>query len=158
MEKDDNQNFTVDPNFADPNEYESWNPRCNLEQSGDSAHKIDLADLMIFAEDVPWLWKACWLDIDQIQTTGIGSGEMLMMGDDFMGLEELRVSYEPMEQPELSIDQQINQLQDAIAFLEQIWMEDPLVQQEIDVQIWQAFMESVYQGLLELQTETVRIE
>ena len=60
MEKDDNQNFTVDPNFADPNEYESWNPRCNLEQSGDSEHKIDLADLAVFVEEVPWLWRACW--------------------------------------------------------------------------------------------------
>jgi hypothetical protein len=45
-----------------------------------------------------------------------------------------------------------------IVFLEKIWLEEPDIQQEIDVQIWQEFMDSVYQGLLDLQSIDVQIE
>ncbi len=86
------------------------------------------------------------------------AGDMLMMGGDFVGPDELQMSYEPMEQAELSIEEQISQLQDAIAFLEQIWLEDPDIQGEIDAEIWQDFMDSVYQSLLDLQTQEVQIE
>jgi hypothetical protein len=42
----------------DPN----WNPACNLDNTGNSANVIDLADLILFCEDAPqnWLWIACW--------------------------------------------------------------------------------------------------
>jgi len=86
------------------------------------------------------------------------AGDMLMMGGDFVGLEDLQFSCESSEQPEMSLEDQIIQLQEVIAFLEQIWMEDPLIQQEIDAKVWQDFMDSVYQSLLDLQTQEVQIE
>ena len=148
MEKDDNQNFSVDPNFADPNEYESWNPRCNLEQSGDSEHKIDLADLAVFVEEVPWLWRACWLDGEDLFRQIVGGGEgMSRRGNAILA-----------NQPEPSSKQKIADLVSIIVFLEKIWLEEPDIQQEIDVQIWQEFMDSVYQGLLDLQSIDVQIE
>jgi len=86
------------------------------------------------------------------------AGDMLMMGGDFVGLEDLQFSCESSEQPEMSLEDQIIQLQEVIAFLEQIWMEDPLIQGEIDAEIRQDFMDSVYQSLLDLQTQEVQIE
>jgi len=48
------------------------------------------------------------------------AGDMLMMGGDFVGLEDLQFSCESSEQPEMSLEDQIIQLQEVIAFLEQI--------------------------------------
>ena len=143
-----------DPNLADPNDFTNWNPIWDL--NGD--YTVGLPDLILFIDETPWLWKACWLDIDQIQMMGSGSGGMLMMSRGFMVPGKLHTVSEPIEQPELSIEGQISQLQDAIAFLEQIWMEDPLIQQEIDAKVWQDFMDAVYQGLIELQIRTVQIK
>jgi len=143
-----------DPNLIDPNDFIGWNPVWDL--NGD--YTVSLPDLILFTNETPWLWKACWLDIDQIQVMGSGGGDMLMMGGDFVGLEDLQFSCESSEQPEMSLEDQIIQLQEVIAFLEQIWMEDPLIQQEIDAKVWQDFMEAVYQGLIELQIRTVQIK
>lgn len=155
--------WMADPNLADPNLSEGWYEwkyRCNLDDTGDSIYTIDLADLMIFVEEIPWGWKACWLDLGELAMQQMASGgdEMLMMGDDFMGLEGMQFSSESSEQPEMSLEDQITQLQEAIAFLEQIWLEDPAIQQEIDPEVWQEFMEAVYQGLFELQTDGIQIE
>jgi hypothetical protein len=60
------------------------------------------------------------------------------------------------EQPivvEKSIVEQILDLESVIKFLEQIWMEDDQIQQEIDPQAWQEFIDSVYQSLLDLQSQ-----
>ena len=51
-----------DPNYGDPNDTIAWNSLCNLDDTGSSQYSIDLADLTVFVNDVPWLWKACWYD------------------------------------------------------------------------------------------------
>jgi hypothetical protein len=56
---------------------------------------------------------------------------------------------EPIE-AELSIEQQIADLQDAIAFLEEIWA-DEQVWGEIQAEDWQAVMDELYNSLTELQ-------
>ena len=45
-----------------PADIDSWNPLCNLDDTGNSQNIIDLADLTVFVNDVPWLWQACWYD------------------------------------------------------------------------------------------------
>ncbi len=47
-----------DPNFADPNEYENWNPMCSLDATGNSEYRIYLSDLLEFCKDQPqvMLW------------------------------------------------------------------------------------------------------
>ena len=42
-------------------------------------------------------------------------------------------------------------LEDMIEFLEEIWMEDPYIQQEIDEENWKEFMDKVYYSLDELK-------
>jgi hypothetical protein len=49
-------------------------------------------------------------------------------------------------------------LKDSIRFLEQIWLEEPDIQQGINAEDWQEFMKAVYQSLYDLQTESVQIE
>ena len=58
--------YRTDPNspgYITLGQREKWYPdghRFNIAAFGESEYSIDLADLMIFAEDVPWLWTACW--------------------------------------------------------------------------------------------------
>ena len=59
---------------------------------------------------------------------------------------------------EKSVQEQMFDLASAIVFLEQIWLEEPDLQQEIDAEAWQEFMDSVYQNLLDLQTGTIQIK
>lgn len=147
-----------DPNLSDPNETCNWNPLCNLDKTGDSAYVIDLADLEAFVFDVPWCWKACWRDLEDPQMMMAGGGdEMLMMSIDFMEFGSLQTLSEPT-QPELSVEDQIAQLEDSIVFLARIWLEEPDIQQQISSEDWQEFMGTVYQSWLDLQTQSVQIE
>ena len=58
--------YYTDPNspgYITPAQLAAWYPdghRFNVAAFGDSEYAIDLADLMVFLEDVPWLWVACW--------------------------------------------------------------------------------------------------
>jgi uncharacterized repeat protein (TIGR01451 family) len=146
----------TDPNLIDPNDFIGWNPVWDL----DGDYAVGLQDLVLFAQETPWLWTACWLDIESLtlpQMASVGE-EILMRSGNFVGLEDLQVSYETMKQPALSVDQQISQLQEAIAFLEQLWREDPAIQQVIDAEAWQEFMKTLHQGLFELRTGGVCTE
>jgi uncharacterized repeat protein (TIGR01451 family) len=150
----------ADPNLSDPNASEGWYEwkyQCNVNTEGDSAYTVDFADFLTFV-DAPWLWRASWLpESDTVETQELmfdGGEEMLLMGGDFM-----QMMAEPVVlQPEPTIEEQVLQLQDAIAFLEQIWLEEPDLQQEIDAEDWQAFLDAVYQNLLDLQTGSVQLE
>jgi len=160
----------TDPNLIDPNAIANWNPKCNLADTGTSQYVIDLADLMNLVEDTPWLWIACWkLEEINAMTAMMSGGEesMLMGGEEqiqvlsteFMETEALQTVSEPlMIQPEPTVEEQILQLQDTIVFLEQIWLEEPDLQQQISAEDWQAFLDAVYQNLVDLQTETIQIE
>ena len=48
--------------------------------------------------------------------------------------------------PEKPIQEQILDLEDTIQFLEKLWLDDPSIQNEIDSDEWQEFMEKVYDG------------
>lgn len=172
-----NPNYVGDPNapgYISELDKERFNSACDL----DSDLDVDLGDLMIFVEDTPWLWRACWMTEDylsemlaggeQQQVLAFNSFEQIpVLGSeaqipavnaDVIGTQEVLVVSEPNERPELSAEEQIAQLQDAIEFLEQIWQGDPNMQQEIGADEWLQFIEAVSQSLSELQTESVQIE
>ena len=73
--------YTTRPVEPDPD----WE-RCNLDNTGASAHIINLADLAVFCEDYPqnWLWKACWVNdydcADSVNTLDYdGDGQVNMV-------------------------------------------------------------------------------
>ena len=184
--------LTTDPNFIGyPNYVDSatlaywrtiWNPKCNLDTSGDSEYAIDLSDLIEFC--VSWLWRACWYDDYSVVMYGqsySGGGESMLMSmpmaepDLFAEAETL---YEqPMQTEtetlseqstqtetvipaeagiqEKSIEEQIIDLKDAIGFLEALWLEDEQIQKEIQVDDWQEFMNAVYNSLTELEESDI---
>jgi parallel beta-helix repeat protein len=86
-----------DPNFADPNEYENWNPICNLDDTGDSQYAIDVNDLIAFCAEDNWLWEACWRE-DYAAVFGI-------MGR--IGGESLQVSTSMAESLEAALEQEV---------------------------------------------------
>ncbi|NLW84749.1 MAG: hypothetical protein GXY41_10175 [Phycisphaerae bacterium] len=130
---------------------------CNLADTGDSQYTIDLADLIVFL-DAPWLWKACWVDLEEMQMQQmLPGGEMMLMGEGESMLSSAMVTSEPIVQEKSALEQ-ILDLATAIVFLEQLWFEEPDIQQEINADDWQRFMDAVYQNLLELQTKCVQIK
>ncbi|MCE5186516.1 MAG: right-handed parallel beta-helix repeat-containing protein [Planctomycetaceae bacterium] len=160
---DPNDPLWADPNVAAPNLSEGWYEwkyQYNYVNTGASQYAIDLADLLYWIETAPYLWKACWVDLEEMQMQQImgGGEEMLLMTEELM-LEGLQSWPEPeLVQPEPTIEEQVLQLQDAVAFLEQIWLEEPDLQQQISAEDWQAFMDAVYQNLLDLQAENLQLE
>jgi len=152
----------------DPN----WNPACNLDNTGASANVIDLADLILFCEDAPqnWLWVACWrtdlLELQQQQSGQMmmsvpplpavrmiepSESEISMMETVVIPTETLMVE-DVLAVEEMSIQEQILDLQICIEFLEKLWTEEPDIQQEINSEDWKEFMDAVYQSLSELET------
>ena len=145
--------WLADPNLIIPHLSEGWYEwkyRCNLDSTGDSAYQVDLVDLMVFL-DSPWLWTACWVDLPETQQMMTGGDMLLMVGAEPMFFETQTVS-------EKTILEQKVELVLAIARLEEIWLNEPDIQQTISPADWQEFMEAVYQNLLGLQTEGIQIE
>jgi hypothetical protein len=54
---------------------------------------------------------------------------------------------------EKSIAEQLLTLKECVEFLEKIWLEDEQIQQEIDPDDWERFMDSVYNSAVELKTQ-----
>jgi hypothetical protein len=129
--------------------------------------------------DSPWLWVACWrTDIREMQQMsmammaggGYSSPETILQSEPVseetqsvqavepvvMQQVEIIPSAETVQQeaesvePEISIEQQIVDLEYAIQFLETLW-DDPQFQQEMQAEDWQAFMDELYNSLTELQ-------
>jgi hypothetical protein len=173
--------WLANPNLADPNQSEGWYEwkyKHNFEPTGNSQYSIDVADLMTFLEDAPWLWRACWMTDEElaamtsseqvsalsnvVQTEAVSTAVLLSSSTvstvDVIGTKGIQAVSESVAEPELSVEEQIADLQDSIELLESIWNEDADIQQIIDPNDWQQFMDSVSQSLLELETGTVEIE
>jgi hypothetical protein len=112
---------------------------------------------MVWVEDAPWLWKACWVTEESLSEMLAGGDNMLMGDEEVILFSEIMASSEPVVE-EKSVQEQILDLASAIVFLERIWLEEPDIQAEISKDDWQKFMDAVYQNLLELQTQDVPIE
>ena len=146
--------WLTDPNLIVPHLSEGWYEwkyRCNLDTTGNSAYQVDLADLMVLVDESPWLWTACW------KTETMQPEMMMSAGGDMLRTSEVdSMCLETQAVQEKTTQEQILDVVFAIVQLEQIWLVEPDIQQTINADDWQRFMEAVYQNLLELQTETVQ--
>ncbi len=162
-------NYIDEPNYVDPNALVNWNSICDF----DDDYDIDLADLAAFAPD--WLWIACWKQAqtnrfdNMMASMAMGGGAEGMMAPiptqpatmplepepETMPLEPepetMPVEEEPPPVEEKSIAERILDLEESIELLENIWLEDPYIQQKIDPNDWNRFMDAVYDGLDELK-------
>ncbi len=145
-------NFEHDPNsinFISETDKERFNPVCDLDQDMD----VDLADLVVFAEDNPqnWLWVACWRkDLQPEQL------EMMMSMAPAGGIQMQSLSVSTSlttlaAPPEKPIREQVLELKDTIQFLENLWLNDSSIREEIDASEWQRFMNEVYQSAIDIQ-------
>ena len=126
---------------------DNWNPICNLEVSGSSEYASDMGDFASFCDN--WLWTACWRENHVAMYGMSGGGEsMTMAAPAFMSSS---ATFEPQPVEEKSITERILSLEDCIELLENIWLEDPYIQQKIDSYDWKKFMDAVYDGLDDLK-------
>jgi hypothetical protein len=146
--------WIADPNVADPNLSEGWYEwkyKCNLVTTGSSTYQVDLADFVLWVEDSPWLWQACW------RTDALLSGLSTTGGRENLMLTNIKaMSLETADVEEKSAIKQAVDLVSIIAQLENLWQEDPNIQQEINSENWNRFMESVYNSLSELEIEAAK--
>jgi hypothetical protein len=146
--------WVADPNLADPNlseDWYEWKHKCNLTTTGGSAYQVDLADLVLWVEESPWLWIACWKAEAILSEQSVYSSEASMM---LAGVETLSFETEAVE--EKSPIEQAVDLAEIIIQLEQLWKDEPDIQQEINSDDWNRFMESVYNSLSELEIATIQ--
>ena len=145
--------WVADPNLTDPNlseDWYEWKHRCNLVTTGNSTYQVDLADFVVWVEDSPWLWQACWLTDDLLsEQSASGGRENLMLS----GIKTM--SFETQVIEEKSAIEQAVDLASIIAQLENLWQEAPNIQQEINSDDWNRFMESIYNSFSELEIEAV---
>jgi hypothetical protein len=152
--------WLADPNLADPNLTEGWYEwkyKYNFMPTGNSQYSIDLADLITFLEDAPWLWRACWITED-IELLSDGQMQMMRGGEQLQMFSVMEVAPELSVVEEKSVQEQIGDLAKTIILLEKLWLEEPDIQQQIDPEIWQRFMEAVYGDMLNMKTDDIQIE
>lgn len=143
--------WLANPELADPDlsqGWYEWKYKYNLDTTGDSEYSIDLADLMFFVEESPWLWCACWLPSGDFSTM-YGEETLLMGGPMLM----MRGFTEPETVSLPTVEEQIAQLVSAIVAIQNLRLE-PEVQQEIDSAVWNDFVDTLYQELIDLHWET----
>jgi len=138
----------------DPNDTINWDPRCNLDDTGDSEYVIDLADFVILVED--WLWQACWRDLEK------GFGMMSMGGGESMpalsGVEGMLMAEAELLSPtttqkeesskpsEPSIEEQIEQIKELLDWLYEI-------KDEVDEDTWLSLTTTLEEMLKELEAD-----
>ena len=134
-----------DPNLVDPNDVAAWKKCCNLDDTGDSAYKIDIDDFVLFADE--WLWVACWHeDYQELwgMSMAMGGGGGLLLTESFA------IESNQLTEPEKSVEEQLEDAVWIIEKMEEIW-EDPLVQEQIDKKVWKEFIKSLYEWLSDLE-------
>ena len=145
------------PGYVRPESLALWSLdgyRYNLSDVGYSQYAIDLADLVILIERPEWLvWQACWREESVL-------GEMMTSGDgeESMTYDQSALTLEAQAVHEESTEDQVLDLARVIVRLEDIWLTDSEIQQEIDANNWQRFMEALYNSLSESYTGTGQME
>ena len=112
---------------------------------------INLPDLHVFFQN--WIWSACWND--SYMSSSFGQGMMTGM-DMETGMPLTSPLTQSVDETSLSPvpltpEQQIQQLQDSIAFLEDIWQTSPEIRSTFTADDWSAWIESMEDHLSELE-------
>jgi subtilisin family serine protease len=140
------------PSFIDPSRFEDWYEWkyiCNIDTDGSSAYQIDLADLELFWNN--WTWKACYLSFDRwFYTFGQIDGDT----DEMMESQTTAstMSFQSGITP-IAVEDQLQNAQEVVEFLEKLWLEDPEIQYQIDTQQWTDFMTQIYNWKATLETQ-----
>ncbi|MGH2270475.1 right-handed parallel beta-helix repeat-containing protein [Anaerohalosphaeraceae bacterium U12dextr] len=150
----DHTYYTGDP--ASPQHVEAadcihWNARCNWASTGTSQYTIDLADLLVWLDE-DWMWAACWrLDLMEQQSQMINATASLMSLEASLE-EEWPAAILKDVTLQKTTSEQIIELQNVALFLETLWLSDPQLQQDIDADAWDRFMNEINQSLKALKT------
>jgi len=139
------------PQYVEAADCVHWNARCNWASTGTSQYTIDLADLLMWLDE-DWMWAACWrLDLMEQQSQRINATASLMSLE--ASLEE---EWPAAKSTDVTLQktsgEQIVELQNAALFLETLWLSDPQIQQDIDADAWNRFMNEIDQSLKALKT------
>jgi hypothetical protein len=139
------------PQYVEAADCVHWNAQCNWASTGTSQYTIDLADLLMWLEE-DWMWAACWrLDLMEQQSQRINATASLMSLE--ASLEE---EWPAAKSTDVTLQktsgEQIVELQNAALFLETLWLSDPQLQQDIDADAWDRFMNEINQSLKALKT------
>jgi hypothetical protein len=140
--------YVSDPNspgYIAPEAVALWFPDgypYNFSIAGQSQYTIDLADLAVFVEEAPWMWMACWL-LEGGSSQMMSGGELMLLG-----------RFEEQITTEPSAVEEMGDLVNIVGQLEDLWLTDPAIQQEIDSTDWQGFMDALYGNLLEVYLST----
>jgi hypothetical protein len=147
--------LSYDPvQYTDPNLTDNWNATCNFDDDGDSQYVIDLDDFGVFSDN--WLWSACWrTDLQSMAAQQSASSSMMMqslsMESSLIAPSTTAVASELVD--EKSVAEKLLNLKECVEFLEEIWLEDDQIQQEIDPDDWQKFIDSIYDSAAELKIQ-----
>ncbi len=139
------------PNPVEPNAILHWNPMCDLDDDLD----VDLADLMVFVPE--WCWKACWRhDMSVMQQTALLNAMSLLeiTENGSLSVDSIESVDRKTLSPQKSIRQEALELQEAIQFLERLWLDDPALRETNTTESWNSFMESLQENLVELKNKT----
>jgi len=131
---------------------ENWNPDYDIQpENGDG--DIDYGDFAVFGAE--WLWEPCWttsgpsapmmmgMSGGMYGMMGMGGGESMLMA------EQQAESQESYSEP--TIEEQIDQLQKCLDFVEKLWQEDEDVREVIDEEDWENFVASIEELLEDLE-------
>ncbi len=164
----------TDPNYAmysyynDPNsvyyvslmDKERWEPICNFVANGNSQYVIDATDLLMFIDADPnsstntdrWLWQACWLSEEwQAQQQSMIAMQPGSQQQEMTAAMPMETDVAEIPIPEKSIAQQLAETKEAAQWLEELWLTEPELQNEIDAASWKEFMDAVNESIKELE-------
>lgn len=156
---DPNDPALSDPDTWDPNGYtfDGWNPTCDI----DSDYAVDVNDLISFYEE--WLWQACYKTSQEgtlmmLESLGGNEGQTQRMSIDagisieifsFAQLSkerEMKVEQAlKVSVPKPTIKEQLDNMDDMVSFLEELWKSDEEVRKTISEKDWKEFMDRIYE-------------
>lgn len=111
---------------------------------------VDMNDLVMLAPD--WLWHACWNlsrteSQPQVLMMSCGEGGLVLDGAEgvSMSMSATAAVVEP------TVEEQIDGIEEAIDFLNDLWKHDKDVRQAISKEDWEEFMDSLKNDLYEFK-------
>jgi hypothetical protein len=157
--------LSEDPNSyappKDPNDEYIWyeiglGPLADIDDDLD----VDLDDFALFCEN--WLWQACYKASQEgtlmmIESRGGYDGRVARSAmlaelsiDSFKTTQLTKARQLSVEKAEKmanepTLEEQLVNMQDMIDFLENLWLEDAEVREQIDEQQWEKFMKAIYE-------------
>lgn len=145
----------TDPNdpeyISDPNTFEKY----DVTQDFNSDYVIDISDLDYFTGK--WLWIACWFQTDTwVSTFGDVEGDTdEMLSEQTTGTAYFASAGVAENIDDVPIEEQLYGTLQMIETLEDIWLDDPDIQNHIEEDEWDNFMKQLYTQFNILESQYV---